>query len=79
MKNCIKIVFFYKVRLSTPRPYYSCASFQFPVSAVYEFFPGDIFDFFLKQFSMSEFAGFNNIYMSLWKQNKNLQKLLLFR
>ena len=29
-----------------------------PVSAVHEFFPGDIFDFILIPFSVSEFAGF---------------------
>ena len=35
--------------------------YQFPVSAVYEFFSGNIFNFFKNPFSMSEFADFKNI------------------
>ena len=45
-------------------PFKKCL-FQFPVSAVHEFFHGTFLNFFRKPFSMSEFAGFNYIYMSI--------------
>ena len=64
-------LFFLKV-IYTPMAHYSCAYkkclFQFPASTVYEFFSGDFFDLKKRPFSMSEFAGFKNIYMSIYKK-----------
>ena len=71
MKNCIKfVVFLSEVIHPYGRailvPYKKCL-FQFPFFAVcIWFFSGDIFELFLKPFSMSEFAGFKNIYIYVY-------------
>ena len=65
LKNCINL-FFSKVIHPYGRvilvPFKKCI-FQFSVSAVYDFFKGTFLNLIFMAFSMSEFAGFKNIYI----------------
>ena len=74
MKNCTKTFFLSEVihpcGSAILVPHKKCL-FQFPVSAVYEFFQCT-FLIFKKQFTQSEFAGFKNRLMSIYLKKKKL-------
>ena len=77
MKNC-KNIFLISKSILWPCSPLTFQKVPFPVSAVYKNFQGTFLNFFVCNFSMSEFAGFKNIYLKTLTRIQSLKALADF-